>query len=164
MKCNCKQKAWNLFLFKAFIWLRKNNNNKMYSKALLIHAQQHYYQEQGPHNTPAPFIWVNFFRLPEASKSMFTILETKDCSDSTVWIFQLGIIRQWLYISLILHFYFLENFCGNNRIPEIKMQKCVIKIFNASISVLLSSWNVLIYFIIFFYSPFPKIILLTFKP
>lgn len=69
----------------------------MYSKALLILVQQHYYQEQGPYNTPAPFIWVNFFMLPEASKSMFAILETKDRSDSRAWIFQLGVIRQRLY-------------------------------------------------------------------
>lgn len=64
--------------------------------------------------------------------------------------------------STDLHFYFLEIFCGNNRISEIKMQTCVIKIFTTNIPGLFPPWNFQIYFIFSLYSPFPKIILLTF--
>lgn len=59
MKCNYKQKAWNLFLLKAFIWFSKNNS-KIVFQSSFDPLQQYYYEEQGLYSI-LPFSFGSVF-------------------------------------------------------------------------------------------------------
>lgn len=158
MKCNYKQKAWNLFLLRAFIWLSKTTAINCIQKHFWF-PYNSFITKSRIYKTSPPFSFGSIVcGLPQASKSVFTILKTKDCSDSSAQHLELGIIRQKLK-----HWFYIFIFLKSVEITEYQRLKSK----NVSLKYLAQTFLFFLppeifSFIFSLYSPFSKIILLTF--